>query len=112
MGPLHRALGVLARDVKRRALVEHKRDVGAERGLDRHRRLRGQEALAAVNVGAKADAFLVDGENRPGLGPGDARATAAAATLVLAGPAPVAHREPLKAARVGDDWAVPAHELV
>ena len=105
---LHRARRVVAGDVKRRALVEHERDVRAERGLDRHRGLRAQEPLTPVQVGAKAHAALLDREDRPrrptGRGP--------AAALDLVGDAAVAHREDLKAPGVGDDRPLPAHEPV
>ena len=107
MGALHRALRVLARDVKRGALVEHERDVGAEGGLDRHRALRREEPLAAVHVGAKANALLVDREDRAG--------TVAHRTpppLDLVGHAPVPHGEDLEPTRVGDDRPLPAHEPV
>ncbi len=65
VGALGRALGVGAVDVEGRALVEHQRDVRAQGGLRRHRVLRGEEAHAAVDIGAKAHAGLVDLEDRP-----------------------------------------------
>ena len=106
VGALGRARGVLAGDVERRALVEHERDVGAERGLDLHRGLRRHEALGAVEVGAEAHALLGDLEDRAG-----ALAVRLAA-LDLVGDGAVAHREDLEAARVGDHRPVPAHEAV
>ena len=116
VGALHRAGDVVAGDVKRRALVEHERDVGAQRGLDRHRGLGADEPLAAVEVGAKAHPLLLDRQDRPvRLGAAarpPARRRSRAAALDLVGDAAVAHREDLKAARVGDDRARPAHELV
>ncbi len=101
---LHRAGGVVALDVERRALVEGERDVRAERRLDLHRGLRAHEALAAVEVGAEAHALLLDRE--------DARGAPLLAALDLLGDRAVAHREHLVAAGVGDDRAAPAHELV
>ena len=62
------------------------------------------EALLAVEVGAEAHPLLLDRD--------DHRLALAAAALDLLGHRPVAHREHLVAARVGDDRAVPAHELV
>ena len=102
---LRRARGVLAIDVEGRALVEDQRDVRAQRGLDLHARLGGHEAHRAVEAGAEPHALLLDGEDR-------AVALAAAAPLDLVGDAAVAHREDLEPARVSDDGAVPAHELV
>ena len=104
---LGRALGVVAVDVERRALVERERDVGAERRLHLHRRLRRDEALAAVDVGAEAHALLLDREDRAG-----AVGAARRAALDLVGDRPVAHREDLEATGVGDDRPAPAHELV
>ena len=65
VGALGRALRVLAADVERRALVEDQRDVGAERGLDRHRGLGAHEQLVAVDVGPEGHALLLDPEDRP-----------------------------------------------
>jgi len=104
MGALHRAQGVGAVGVERRALVEGECDVRAERGLDLHRRLRTHEALRAVEVGREAHPVLGDLV--------DHAATPVAAALDLVGDAAVAHREDLEAARVGDDRTVPAHELM
>ncbi len=106
VGPLGRAGRVVEVGVVRRALVEDERDVGAERGLDAHRLLGAHEALDAVEVGAKAHALLGDVEDRAVV------ARAAAPALDLVGDVPVREREDLKAARVGDDRAVPVHELV
>ena len=109
--PAVRALGrarrVLARDVERRALVEDEREVGAQRGLDLHRRLGAHELLGAVEVGAEAHALLLDREDAPGAVRPHRRAP-----LDLVGDGAVAHREDLEAARVGDDRRAPAHELV
>jgi hypothetical protein len=92
--------------VKRGALVEGERHVRAERRLDLHRGLGAHEALGAVEVGAKAHALLGDLEylRLP--------FAAGAAALDLLGDRPVAHREDLEAARVGDDRPAPGHELV
>jgi serine/threonine-protein kinase len=106
VGALGRARGVVAGDVERRALVEHERDVGVQRGLDLHRRLGRHELLGAVEVGAEAHALLGDREDRAG-----ALAVRLAA-LDLVGDRAVAHREDLEAAGVGDDRPLPAHELV
>ena len=95
VGALRRARRVVARRVERRALVEHQRDVRAERGLDLHRGLGTHEAGRAVDVGAEADALLLDAEDRPG-------AVAGGAALDLVGHGAVAHGEDLEAARVGD----------
>jgi hypothetical protein len=112
--PAVRALGgaggVLAADVERRALVEDEGDVRAERRLDLHRRLGPEEALRAVEIGAEGDAPLLDGEHPPG--PLPVGADPGGATLDLVGHRPVAHREDLEAARVGDDRPVPAHEAM
>src|SRR4051812_23397210 len=102
---LGRAGGVVAVDVERGALVERQRDVGAERRLDLHARLRPHEALAAVDVGAEADAFLADLEDA-------VLAATGAAALDLLRHRPVAHREHLEATGVGDDRPPPRHELV
>ena len=83
----HRRLGARAVARIRQALVEDHRDVGAERALHRHRLLRPEEELVAVEVGVEAAALL--GE--------------------LAHPR---EREDLEAAGVGEDRAVPAHEAV
>jgi hypothetical protein len=104
VGPLHRAGGVVALHVEGRALVEGERDVRAERRLDLHRGLGPHEALAAVGVGPEADAPLLDRQ--------DHRLAPVAVALDLLGHRPVAHREDLVAARVGDDGPPPAHELV
>ena len=111
VGALHRARRVVAGDVKRRALVEHQRDVRAQRRLHGHRGLGTHEPLAAVQVGAKADPLLLDGQDRA-VGVTARPHGLPAPALDLVGDAAVAHREHLKAARVGDDRAVPAHELV
>ena len=109
--PTVRALGrarrVVARGVERRALVEHERDIGAERRLHRHRRLRAEEPLGPIDIGAEPDALLIDSEDRPGALGGDPPPA-----LDLVGDRPVTHREHLEAARVGDDRAWPPHELV
>ena len=73
--------------------------------LHLHRELGGDEALAAVDVRAKAHALLVDREDR-------ALPAAAAPTLDLVGDRPVPEREDLEAPRVGDDRPLPAHEPV
>ena len=104
MGSLHRALRVVALDVEGRALVEGERDVRAELGLHVHRGLRPHEPLAAVEVGAEPHPLLLDRE--------DPRGALVAAALDLLGYGPVTHREDLVAARIGDDRALPAHELV
>ena len=110
--PAVRALGrarrVLAVGVKRRALVEHERDVRAERRLHLHRRLRPHELRRAVEVGAEAHALLLDREDRAGAFAGELRGAA----LDLVGDGAVAHREDLEAAGVGDDRPVPALEAV
>ena len=109
--PAVRALGragrVLALDVERGALVEDQREIGAQRGLDLHRRLGRHPLLRAVEVGAEAHAVLLDRE--------DAALALAArrrAALDLVGHRAVAHREDLEAAGVGHDRLPPAHELV
>jgi hypothetical protein len=107
--PLGRARGVLARDVERQALVEDQRDVRPERGLHGHRRLRPEELLRAVDVGAEAHALLVDAED--GAGPlGALGGGRASLDLVRHGPVP--HGEHLEATGVGDHRLVPAHEAV
>ena len=107
--PAVRALGrarrVVARDVEGRALVEGEHDVGVQLRLHRHRDLGAEEALGAVDVGAKAHALLLDRDDR-------ALAGAAAAALDLIGDGAVPHREDLEAAGVGDDRVLPAHEAV
>src|SRR5581483_1941809 len=95
--------GVVAGDVKRRALVEYERDVRSQRRLHLHRCLGTDEPLVAVEIGAKADALLLDRENRA-LAP--VRATNPPLDLVRH-PA-VTHREHLKAAGVSDDRSRPA----
>ncbi len=70
VGALSGALGVVAIDVERGALVEHERDVRAQRGLHRHRALRREEPLAPIHVGAEAHPLLLDREDRPGLAAG------------------------------------------
>ena len=102
------ALRVLARDVEREALVEDQRDVGVQRGLDLHRRLGAHELLGAVDVGAEADALLLDGEDRARAW----RRRSGVAALDLLGDGAAAHREDLEAAGVGDHRLVPAHEAV
>ena len=108
--PPVRALGgarrVVARDVEREALVEDQRDVGVQRALHGHARLRPEELLRSVDVGAEAHALLVDGEDRA------AALGVRVAALDLVRDGPVAHREHLEAAGVGDHRAVPAHEAV
>ena len=61
--------GVVAVDVKRRALVEREHDVGVQLGLHRHRDLRADEPLGAVDVGAEAHALLLDREDRAAAAP-------------------------------------------
>ena len=107
MGAGGRPRRVVARDVERRAFVEHERDVRPERRLDRHRVLRAEEPLTPVEVRAEADALLLDRQDRA-----IAALATATATLDLVGDAAMAHREDLKAAGVGDDRPLPAHELV
>ncbi len=104
MGPLHRAGGVFALNVEGRALVERERDVRAERRLHLHRGLGAHEALPPVGIGAEAHALLLDREHH--------RLARVPAALDLLGHRPVAHREHLVAAGVGDDRPPPAHELV
>jgi cyanate lyase len=58
-------------------------------------------------VAAKADALLGDAERLA-----VAVAAVRGAALDLVGHRPVAHREHLEAARVGDDRVLPAHEVV
>ena len=106
MGAGRRALGVLARDMKRRALVEGERDVGPQRGLHRHRSLRPEEPLTAVDIGAEPHAVLVDRQD-PAL-----LFSPPPSALDLVSHRAVAHREHLKAAGVGDDRPGPAHQLV
>ena len=107
--PAVRALGrarrVVAIDVKRRALVEDQRDVGPQRRLDLHARLRCHEPLGAVEVRAEPHAVLLDRQHA-------ALALAAEGDppLDLVSHGSVAHAEDLEAARVGDDRRVPAHE--
>src|SRR5829696_8916285 len=108
VGALRAALRVLAGDVEREALVEHERDVGVERRLHGHRRLRPHELLRAVDVGAEADALLVDAEDRAPAG----RRAGDVAALDLVGDGAVTHGEDLEAAGVGDHRLVPAHEPV
>jgi hypothetical protein len=72
--------------------------------LDGHRRLRAHEALRAVDVGAEADAVLLDAEDRA------EPLLRAARPLISSATGPVPHREDLEAARVGDHGSVPAHE--
>ena len=82
VGALGRAGGVVAVDVERRALVEDEREVGAQRGLDLHRRLRRHELLRAVEVGAEAHAVLLDREDAAlALGPIGARPLTSSATV-------------------------------
>ena len=106
VGALGRARGVVAVGVEGRALVEGERDVGAELRLHVHRLLRPHEPLRAVEVGAEAHPALGDLEHTAA-GPG-----AAAPALDLVGDPAVREREDLKAARVGDQRAVPADEPV
>jgi len=108
VGALGRAGRVVAGDVERRALVERQRDIGVQGRLNRHRSLWAHELLAPVKVRTKANAVLVDAEDR-------ARAVhrpLAAPALDLVRDGAMAHREHLEAARVGDDRPLPAHELV
>src|SRR5512133_199652 len=88
---LGRARGVVAGHVERGALVEHEREVGSQRGLDLHGGLGRHEALGAVEIGAKAHAALLDGDD-----PALALGAVGRAALDL----------------VGDDRPLPAHELV
>lgn len=111
VGALGRARGVVAIDVEGRALVEDQRDVGAQGGLHRHRALRREEPLAAVHVGAEAHALLLDREDRP-VAAARRVAVARGPGLDLLGDRAVPHREDLKAAGVGDDRPLPAHEGV
>ncbi len=104
MRALHRSQRVVAVNVERRALVERQRDVRAKRRLHLHRRLGTHEPLGAVGVGVEGHALLLDRQ--------DAAVRRAAAALDLVGHGAVAHAENLKAARVGDDRPVPAHEPV
>src|SRR6185437_222219 len=101
MGALGRVLGGGAVVVKGGALVEHQGDIGVKRGLHRHRALRREKALRAVDVGAKAHALAVDREDRPPAGILACTGTrwAGWAGLDLVGDRAVAHREHLKAAR-------------
>ena len=101
---LHRARGVVALHVERRALVEGQGDVRAQVALNLHRGLRPHEALGAVEVGTKADTLLLDREHH--------RLARIAAALDLLGNRAVPHGEHLVAARVGDHRPAPAHELV
>src|SRR5438270_349598 len=85
----------------------------APRRRSSHRALGTELALATVDVGAKADAGLVDREDRAlALGAVAAGSGGAAPALDLVGHRAVSHREDLKAARVGDDRTLPAHELI
>src|SRR4051812_50211295 len=102
---LGRAGGVVAVDVERGALVERQRDVGTERGLDLHARLRPHEALAAVDVGAEAHALLADLEDA-------VLAVAGAAALDLLRHRPLGPPEHLKTAPGGGGWAPPRPETV
>ena len=70
-----------------RALVEHHRDVGAERVLDVEAVLHVEEQLVAVEVGTEVDAFVGDR-------------------------AELREREDLEAAAVREDRLVPVHELM
>ena len=76
--------------------------------LHLHRGLGPHELGRAVEVGAEAHALLLDREDRAGALAGELRGAA----LDLVGDRPVAHREDLEAAGVGDDRPVPALEAV
>ena len=106
VGSLHRALGVVAVGVVRRAFVEGQRQVRAERRLHAHRFLGSEELLGPVQVGAKPHPVLVDPEHHS-----PAR-TAPAPPLHLVGDVAVGKREDLEATGVGDDRALPSHEPV
>ncbi len=104
-----------SRDVKRHALVEHERDVGPERRLHFHRRLRRHEAAGAVEIRAEGDAVLADREDRSRTWRGVSGRPVAGlrrAPLDLVGDRPVPHGEDLAAAGIGDHRPVPRHEAV
>src|ERR687891_526186 len=65
VGSLCGARRVVAIGVRRRALVEGERDVGAERGLDPHRLLRAEKAVRAVEERPEGDTLLGDLHLRP-----------------------------------------------
>ena len=106
VGALGGPLGVLPARVEGRALVERERHVGPQGSLDLHGRLGPHEPLGPVDVRAKADSPSSMARIRP------SPPAPPTAPLHLFGDGPVAHREHLEAARVRDDRAVPAHELV
>ena len=87
VGALGRALGVVAVDVERRALVEHQRDVGAAARPAPPSSPPARGSARAVDVGAKAHALLGDLEDRPAAlgrrlaGPRDGRALISSATV-------------------------------
>jgi hypothetical protein len=109
---LRRGGGVVAVGMERCALVEGEHDVGVQLGLHGHRDLRADEALRAVDVGAEADAVLLDREDRTAPAAAACPPQRGAAALDLVGHRSVPHREDLEAAGVGDDRALPAHEAV
>ena len=78
VGALGRAGRVVAVGVIRRALIEGEGDVGAELGLDRHRLLRSDEAIGAVEQGLERDAPFGDLH--------DGTAMSSALRLGIAGP--------------------------
>ena len=107
VGALHRTHGVLAVGVVGRALVEDEGDVGPELRLHVHRDLGRDEELRPVPIGAETGALLVDPHHGAmGAAPGPA------APLDLVGDAAVGEREDLEPAGVGDQGAIPAHEIV
>ncbi|GBD46745.1 hypothetical protein HRbin41_01577 [bacterium HR41] len=106
VGALERAGGVVAPGVERRALVEGEGDVGPERRLYRHRPFRRQHLHGAVDVRAEARALLVDRQQEA------LRVGATARTLDLLGYRPVAERENLETAGVGDERPAPPGEAV
>src|SRR5579871_3368163 len=86
-GELHGMAGALAIGGILGALVEGHDDVGAESDLGGDRALRAEEMGGAVEVRAEGDAVLAD-------------------------LAQVAQAEDLEAPGVGQDGAVPAHEMM
>src|SRR5213592_359922 len=68
-------------------MVELHDHIGAEVALDLHHDLGRKKAARAIDVRLELDTLLIDGPE-------------------------LREREDLEAARVGEDWAIPAHELV
>jgi hypothetical protein len=105
VGALGRPGGVVAVGVEGGALVEGEGDVRAERRLDRHRLLRAEKPVRAVEQGLERDPPLGDLDLRTA---GDL----APAPLDLVRDPAVGEREDLEAAGVGDQRPLPVHEAV